>query len=552
MSELARPQVFLLGGGQADTQGMTPETVGSKAYNLMRLGRIGLRIPPAFVLSPGFCRDYFDRGRRLPEGFTSLLTAHVRSLENATGRSFGGARRPLLVAVRSAPPQSMPGMLSTILNVGLNTRTVHGLFRLTGNPQLAWDLYRRLVESFAECVRGCPREPFETALRTSLAEADTAAVQELDAESLRSLARENLDLVLELTGEPFPEDPMEQLQDAVEAVFRSWESPRAAEYRRLTGLDGRVGTAVLVQPMVFGNAGGTSGSGVGFTRNPATGANELYVDFLFNSQGEDVVSGRYPVTDTLRLRAVLPQVDAELQRIKVVLEGEFRDLQDFEFTVEEGRLYVLQTRSGKRTPWAALRIAVEMVREGLIDRRTALERLRPYDLDALEHVHVASGAHHEPLATAVPAGFGVAVGTMALDAERARAQAQRGVPVILVREDISTDDIGGIAVADGVLAAAGGRTSHAAVVARHLGKACVVGCTALRVDLKGRRGRLGDRDLVEGDWLSVDGETGGVYAGQLPVVRERPEEALAEIRRWREALRSEEAAEPELLPEPAR
>lgn len=531
-TEATRQQVFLLGAGQSDTPGMTPDTIGFKAYGLARMDRIGLPVPPAFVLSAGFCGEYLERGHRLPDSVTKLLTAHVRWLENATGRSLGGARRPLLVSVRSSPPVSMPGMLSTVLNVGLSNRTVRGLLRLTGNPQLAWDLYRRLVQSFAECVRGCPREPFDAALASRLSEVDVPTVQELDAESLKTLARENLDIVLERTDEPFPQDPMEQVTAAVDAVFRSWESPRAIEYRRLAGIDDRVGTAVLIQSMVFGNAGGASGAGVGFTRNPATGANQMYLDFLFNAQGEDVVSGRHPIVERLRLRDVLPAIEAELERVRTALESEFRDVQDFEFTVEDGRLYVLQTRVGKRTPLAAVRVAVDMVQEGLINRATALERLRGYDLEGLERTSFASGTDREPIACAVPAGVGVAVGMIALDVASARAQARDGVPVILVRDEMSTDDIGGIAVADGVLAAAGGRTSHAAVVARHLGKPCLVGCTALRVDLNARRARLNGHELAEGDWVSIDAEGGRVYAGKLPIVRERPEDALAQLQQW--------------------
>lgn len=535
MTQPGARQVFLLGGGQADAPGMTPDVAGHKAYGLARMERIGLPVPPAFALSTGFCTDYFDRGRRLPDDLATSLTAHLRWLENTTGRSIGGTRRPLLVSVRSSPPVSMPGMLATILNVGLNHRTVRGLLRLTGNPQLAWDAYRRLVQSFAENVRGCPRAPFDAALAARLAELDVPTVQELDAESLKTLTRENLDLVLDTTDEPFPQDPMEQLTAAVEAVFRSWENPRAREYRRLAGIDGRLGTGVVIQAMVFGNAGGASGAGVGFTRNPATGTNDLYLDFLFNAQGEDVVSGRYAVNGRLRLRDVLPAVDAELARVRSALEAEFHDLQDFEFTVEDGRLYVLQTRAGKRTPLAALRVAVAMVREGLIEPATALERLRDCDLDGLERTYFPNDTGAAPLATAVPAGIGVATGAVAFDVDAARARARDGVPVILVREEMSTDDIGGIAVADGVLTAAGGRTSHAAVVARHLGKPCLVGCAALRVDLETRRGRLGRHEFAEGDWLSIDAEAGRVYAGRLAIARERPDDALMQVRRWQAA-----------------
>jgi pyruvate,orthophosphate dikinase len=341
-----------------------------------------------------------------------------------------------------------------------------------------------------------------------------------------------VDVLRGVTGTTVPADPHTQLVQAVEAVWRSWMSPRAQEYRRLHGVDATGGTGVLIQLMVFGNAGGASGSGVGFTRNPTDGASRPYIDFLFNAQGEDVVSGRQASTDSARLPRLLPAVHAELGRAASRLESELRDMQDFEFTVENGRLYFLQTRSGKRTPWAALRIAIDLTLAGIIDRETALQRLAAYDLDAIQRTRLHPDAAHAPIGTGVPAGLGVAVGAMVLDSASAERMCRDGA-VILVRPDISPDDIAGLASAAGVVTARGGRTSHAAVVARQLGMACVVGCGALRIDVKSRCCSFGDHTLREGAVMTVDSDSGCIYAGQVPVLIEKPLEALATIESWR-------------------
>lgn len=529
----AKAPVFFVGAHRSDASDAGVEMLGGKAYGLMRMDRIGLPVPPAVVLGTPICREYFAAGERLPDGFSDLLAGQIRRLEEATGSSFGGARRPLLVSVRSGAAASMPGMLETVLNIGLNDVTVRGLMRLTGNPRLAWDCYRRLVQSYAEVVGGCRLEPFVRVLERRLHERDARAPQELESLALRALAREYLDMMPALAGEPFPQDPMEQLLAAVEAVFKSWNSRRASEYRRLGGLDERAGTAVAIQAMVFGNAGGTSGAGVGFTRDPASGENALYVDFLANAQGEDVVGGRRSVQGGDTLRRILPAVATELERVRAALETEFRDVQDFEFTVENGRLYLLQTRTAKRTPWAAVRIAVDLVREGLLAPDVALSRIEDIDLDSLERVSLAPGGPRRPMAEATVAGIGVAVGPVALDVDAARQFAERGDTPILVREHSSTEDIAGMAVAAGILTAAGGRTSHAAVVARQLGKVCLVGCRDLSVDLARRVCRLGERQLPEGAALTLDGASGCIYEGRLPVVRERPGEALKVIEGWR-------------------
>lgn len=506
-------------------------TLGGKGFGLARMARLGLPVPPAFVLSTALCREYLTQGR-LPERTQAVVNRGVATLEEATGRQFGKERRPLLVSVRSGAPVSMPGMMATLLNVGLCEANLQGLLRATGNPRLVQDCYRRLIRDFTEVVHDVAPDRFDAIAAQHCAREAVSSVRELDSVTLEQIASESLDLALAAVGKPFPQDPMQQLLQAVEAVFRSWNSEKARHYRRINRIDESLGTAVTVQAMVFGNSGARSGSGVGFTRDPATGASELYLDFLFNAQGEDVVAGRHTVNDTARMLQQLPQVAAELARIRVMLEQELKDMQDFELTVEDGRLYLLQTRAGKRTPWAAVQIATDMVREGRITREEALAHLEGLDLDRIERTRLAD-ASAVPLASAVPASIGVATGALVLDPARAAEWAARGRQVILVRADIGTEDIEGIAAAQGVLTAAGGRTSHAAVVARQLGKVCLVGCTALHIDADAASCRIGAEALAEGAELTLDANAGKVYAGRLSVVRERPEKVLAEIAGWR-------------------
>jgi pyruvate,orthophosphate dikinase len=375
---------------------------------------------------------------------------------------------------------------------------------------------------------------FEQLTATHLARAEAETVQELDPLALRELARDSGHHLQRTTGSPLARDPVAQLVTAVEAVFRSWNAPRAREYRRMNNIPDDIGTAVLVQAMVFGNAGARSGSGVAFTRNPATGENELYVDFLFNAQGEDVVSGKYPVTDATLLRALLPEVYAELLAAAPLLERAFGDMQDFEFTVDEGQLFYLQARAGKRTPWAALRIAADLARGGLVEPQQVLQRLSGYDLDAIVRTTIRPRASDAPLARAISAGIGVATGGLAFDAARACELAARG-PVVLARADLSTDDLAGLRAAAGIVTTFGGRTSHAAVVARQLGKVCLVGCSELTVDADARTCSIGDRRLREGAIVTLDADAGYLYAGEVPMIVERPVEALAVI----DALRAQ-------------
>jgi len=525
--------LYLFGCKAASPGGATVDVVGNKAANLICMAKAGLPVPPGFVLPTALCRLYFQIGQRLPEGTAELLRQGIREVEKATGLTFGGERRPLLVAVRSGAPVSMPGMLDTILNVGLCGRTMPALLCMTGNPRHAWDSYRRLIQAYAEVVQRLPAAPFEHLLENHLRSEAVPSVTELDVAALRHVTQEFLDQCKAEKSGPFPQDPVAQLAGAVEGVFRSWQSPRAVEYRRLHGLDDLAGTAVTVQAMVFGNMGGTSGSGVGFTRDPATGANDLYLDFLPNAQGEDVVSGRCPVQGVASLQESLPELYCQLRQVKRQLELLFRDAQDFEFTVQEGCLYLLQSRSAKRTAWAALRIACDQVAEGLIDEQTALERLAEYDLTSIQMVRLAAAEGCRPIGSGVPASPGVAVGEAVFDPEGAVKWAEAGRSPILIRTDTSTADITGLAASAGLLTGRGGRTSHAAVVARHLNKVCIVGCRELAVQENGKGCRIGDQFIEEGAALSLDGQSGRVYAGKLEVVVERPTRYLGEVERWR-------------------
>jgi pyruvate,orthophosphate dikinase len=504
------------------------EEVGGKAWNLMRLAQAGLPVPPAFVLPTAWCH-HFDTKQTAE--LNVVLAKGIAQLESATRLEFGADHRPLIVSVRSGAAVSMPGMMETLLDVGFNAVTVEALIRLTGNPRLAWDSYRRLVQGYAEIVAGLPTAPFDHLVATELLRAETENEAELDHRSLRSLTQAMLDCYCEISGSVFPTDPYDQLAAAAAAIFRSWGAPKAASYRRLNQISDGAGTAVTVQTMVYGNAGGESGAGVAFTRDPSTGERKMYFDFQFNAQGEDVVGGRQRLHDSERLQRLLPSVWARLNEICRELEVLFGDVQDFEFTVQAGQLFLLQTRRAKRTEWAALKIAVDMVEEGLLKPVDALAHLNGTDLAGVVRTSFSLPLP-EPLSTAQVAGIGVASGAVALDTPAAQRLAAAGTPVILVRRETVTTDIDGMALAAGILTGSGGRTSHAAVIARQLGKVCLVACPGLEIDLDRRRCRIGGTLLNEGDFLSLDGNSGAVYPGRLASITEHPTSALATIASW--------------------
>jgi len=520
------PEVYLIGCGSAISLGQpSPQSMGFKAWNLLRMRDMALPVPPAFVLGTHYC---VDAAARQLAATPALWQGALLALEAATGLGLGDARRPLLLSVRSGAPVSMPGMMETILNIGLCDITVDGLLRQTGNPRLVWDAYRRLVSTYGEVVAGLPASLF-TAAGTALFGARDE--NELDFAEMRQLTRRYLEVYQQAAGRPFPQSPSAQLSGAIEAVLASWNSAKACEYRRLNNIADSIGTAVTVQRMVFGNAGGQSGAGVGFTRDPATGEPVLWVDFLFNSQGEDVVSGRRNAHGHNELSAVLPAVWLSLQAAASQLEYTFGDMQDFEFTVQDGQLYMLQTRAGKRTPRAAARIALDLLDAGLIDADVARSRTAELDRAALAQPRIVApdGVVLVALAHAATASSGVVTGEIALDEARAVARHGAGVPVVLVRRDAETSDITALESAVGLLTQHGARTSHAAVVARQLGKVCLIGCAELQIDEAAGRIRIGDSTLQVGDLLTLDGNDGAIYAGAALTEVVYPEALLASL-----------------------
>lgn len=505
--------------------------VGNKAFNLLKLAAIGFPVPPGFVLPTSLCRQWIENGPPSPVDFQTLIAGPMERLEKATGLGFGDGKKPLVVSVRSGAVVSMPGMLDTVLDIGLTQATLPGLVAMTGNPRLAWDSYLRLIRSYAETVQGLDAKPFETLSRDTVAAAGVSGIALLDTLSLRDLTLRSLDLFTDLAGASFPDDPYQQLRGAVNAVFASWNSQKAVSYRRIKGLDALMGTAVTVQRMVYGNAGPNSGAGVGFTRNPATGEKQLYLDFAFDAQGEDVVSGRRPLTPATELGRLLPDVMEALAHAGGKLEQAFGDVQDFEFTVEEGQLFLLQTRNAKCSPWARLKIAVDLATEGLISPQDALHRLEGLDLASITRQCVTLGTN-KAIASGVAAGIGVVSGPIAMTATAAQVMATQDKKPILLREDITTADIDAIAIAGGLLTMRGGRTSHAAVVAREMGKVAVVGCSALRLAADGIHCVIADRPFAEGEVLTLDGQTGQIYAGAVEVREERPLRELTAIKAW--------------------
>jgi pyruvate, orthophosphate dikinase len=525
-------EIVQIQAGHPKSEDISALDIGGKAYGLLRMVKAGVNLPPSFVLSTNCSRQYFKNDKKLPENLLADVKRHIHWLESVTNKSLNSKRIPLIVSVRSGAPVSMPGMMETLLNIGLNDETVHGLIRSIGNPRMAWDSYRRLIQSYAEIVYMSETTEFDSVLKNFLKQDGLKYTSEMDTTALKNLCTEFKQVFKTATGTEFPQDPWKQLYSAISAVFNSWFSQRAETYREINKIDSTTGTACLIQSMVFGNSGGHSGSGVGFTRNPADGKNELFIDYLSNVQGEDIVSGRHNVDDVDTLQRKYPVIYSELQQIKEGLEKEFSDMQDFEFTIEQGELYLLQTRNGKRTPMATLCIAIDLVDEGLITITDALDMLKKINLKELYSYKLHQSPDLTPITSGIIASTGIVSGIITLDEEKAKEYSKKNKTIVLVREETSTNDIGAMNLADAVITVTGGRTSHAAVVARQLGTACIVGCHDIQIDMNRRCIYVEDQIYSEGDFLTVDADQGHIYAGQLKIEKNHPKELLKRIEQW--------------------
>jgi pyruvate,orthophosphate dikinase len=525
--------VYLFGSKTDGNGGMKP-LLGGKGANLAEMCRIGLPVPPGFTITTEVCTYYYEHKRTYPPALRSQMEAGLAAIERQTRKKFGDLKDPLLVSVRSGARDSMPGMMDTILNLGLNDQTVEALARKTNNPRFAWDCYRRFIQMYGDVVLGVQKragedhEPFETVIEGLKHERYHQDIEDtkLSVDDLKELVRRFKALVKERVGREFPASPWDQLMGAVGAVFGSWMNDRAIVYRRKYNIPTEWGTAVNVQAMVYGNTGDKSGSGVAFTRNPANGAKEFYGEFLINAQGEDVVAGVRTPEPVSQLKNHLPKAYQELERIRQTLEKHFRDVQDFEFTIEDGVVYMLQTRNGKRTAMAALKFSIDMCKEKLIDWKTAVMRNPADQFEQLlaPVFDTAEVAKAKTIATGLPAGPGAASGQIYLNADRAVAAAEKGQPVLLARLETSPEDLRGMIAAEGILTARGGVSSHAALVARQMGKVCVCGASALDVDYQKRTVSVDGRTFKEGDWMSIDGTSGKVFAGR---VKTAPSEIVA-------------------------
>uniref|UniRef100_A0A7C3IHJ3 Pyruvate, phosphate dikinase n=1 Tax=Gracilinema caldarium TaxID=215591 RepID=A0A7C3IHJ3_9SPIR len=522
---MANKRVYLFEEGNAQMR----DLLGGKGANLAEMTNIGLPVPPGFTITTEVCMQYLRSGNQFPEGLMDEVRAAMTEVEKRMGRKFGDPANPLLVSVRSGAKFSMPGMMDTILNLGLNTQTVEGLIKQSNNPRFAYDAYRRFIMMFSDIVLGVERHKFEEILDEYKKKLGVTLDTEVPADALKQMCDDYLKLVKEEAGKDFPMDPFEQLKLAIEAVFRSWNNPRAQVYREREGIPWDLGTAVNVQTMVFGNMGDDSGTGVAFTRDPATGEKKLYGEYLVNAQGEDVVAGIRTPMHLDELMSINPEIYKQFDEIAKLLENHYRDMMDIEFTVEKNRLFILQCRVGKRTSLAAVKIAVDMAKEGLISKDEAILRVKPGDIDQLLHPQIDPKAKVNVIAKGLAASPGAAVGKAIFDADTA-AERGKEEPVILVRPETTPDDIHGMLASKGVLTARGGMTSHAAVVARGMGTPCVAG--AKGVSVQGKKVVIGEKTFKEGDWITIDGSSGEVYEGQLPLITPKMSKDLETFLSW--------------------
>ena len=524
--------VYFFGEGKAEGDAKMKDLLGGKGANLAEMTNLGIPVPPGFTISTEVCAAYYENKQKYPEGLEKEVLDNLTKLEKVMGKKLGDPDDPLLVSVRSGAAVSMPGMMDTILNLGMNDKAVVGLANKTGNPRFAWDAYRRFIQMYGDIVMGIPHDEFEEALaamkKAKKVELDTG----LDAKDLENLVAEYKKIYKKHTKKDFPQNPLDQLWGAINAVFGSWMNERAIKYRELNNIKGLKGTAVNVQSMVFGNFGDDSGTGVCFSRDPSTGKNEFYGEFLMNAQGEDVVAGIRTPEKIATLAKKNKKVYEQLLDIKDKLEHHFRDMQDMEFTVQQGVLYILQTRNGKRAGAAAVKIAVDMVAEGLIDKETAIKRVTPEHLDQLLHPMIDPKALKgaKSLTKGLNASPGAACGRIVFTAKDAEEWAEKGEKVLLVRKDTSPEDIGGMVVSQGILTSTGGMTSHAAVVARGMGTPCVAG--AKGVSVQGKKVVIGEKTFKEGDWITIDGSSGEVYEGQFPLIVPKMSKDLETFLSW--------------------
>ncbi len=543
--ETSSKLVYSFGGGKADGRAQMKALLGGKGANLAEMTNIGLPVPPGFTISTEVCIRFYEEGGDLPEGLEPQMLEGLARMEEIIGAKFGDPSSPLLVSVRSGARASMPGMMDTVLNLGLNQDTAGGLARLTGDERFVYDSYRRFIQMYGNVVLGLGHDAFEEELDSTMKSAGAQEDSQLDPATLKNLVESFKEIVKRETGSPFPDDPWDQLRGAVKAVFMSWNNPRAISYRKLHRIPDDWGTAVTVQAMVFGNMGADCATGVAFTRDPATGENMFYGEYLPNAQGEDVVAGiRTPrplvkgTSDLPSLEEYMPEAFKELCEVRERLERHYKDVQDLEFTIQRKKLWILQTRAGKRTGAAAVKFAVDMVEEGLIDPKTAVERVEPAHLDQLLHPQIDPKSGATPLAKGLPASPGAASGKVVFTAADAVAWAEKGEDVVLIRNETSPDDIDGMHSARAVVTARGGMTSHAAVVARGMGKSCVVGCGALSIDGNSKTITVGSETIKEGDHVTVDGTTGDVYSGRVPTVEASLTGDFSKFMEWADEVRT--------------
>ncbi len=531
--------IYFFGKGKADGNGEMRALLGGKGAGLAEMTNAGIPVPPGFTITTEVCNMYYENNKKIPDAVDKEMLVYVKKLEEVTGKKFGDLNNPLLVSVRSGAKFSMPGMMDTILNLGINDKVVEGLAKLTGNERFAYDSYRRFIQMFSDVAVGISKHFFERKIDELKEKKGVKHDVELTAEDMKTLVKQFKEIYKKEKGVDFPQDPIEQLRIARNAVFNSWMNERAITYRKLNDIPHNLGTAVNVQTMVFGNMGDDSGTGVGFTRNPATGEKVFYGEYLTNAQGEDVVAGIRTPKPISELEKEMPEVFRQLREITSRLEKHYRDVQDFEFTIEKKKLFMLQTRSGKRTAKAAVRIAVDMVKEGLITEEEAILRVAPNTLDQLLHPVFDPKVKLNIIAKGLPASPGASSGRVVFTADEAVEWAEKGEKVILVRLETCPDDIHGMDKAKGILTARGGMTSHAAVVARGMGKCCVAGCEDLKIDEDNKQFLVKGKDIVvkEGDWISLDGSTGNVILGKVPTVEPKMEGEFGIFMKWVDKMR---------------